>query len=310
MKVAMKKRLMIHPKWRQSEFSTLSRKAIAIINVYPFRFSTVDVQVEAGSGKGWPTDVSSVFYHRQQGLICVGTESGAIYAYGDGFQYMRPHAKDEGVTAKYFAALDPDLLLAAYTDNSFDVLELPSLNLAGDLDKSWIGGRNAKVTAVFVDEPGEKNYAYVGTSEGILHVLDATDSALRVSDFSLTWKTMGVSTMMPISDIKLHPRDERFLAVSFEGALAHQGAVVIYDLAKQKTHKVHETKAITCMSWNHTGEVLYCGKYRRYCGVIPRAEFVSDVIGSLSLPSRRQGRDAVHHGCRQDAPLVALERAS
>lgn len=222
----------------------------------------VDIQVESGGGKGWPTDVNTVFYHRQQGLICVGTESGAIYVYGDGFQFMRPHTKEEGIIAKYFAALDPDLLLVAYTDNSVDVLELPSMSLVGDLPGSWIGSRNGDITAVFVDEPGEKNYVYVGSSEGVLQVLDATDSTLRVSDFTLTWKTMGLSAAMAISDIKLCPKDEKYLAVAFEGPLTDQGAVVIFDLSKMKPHRVYETKAMLCMTWNHVGEVLYGGTLR------------------------------------------------
>lgn len=173
---------------------------------------------------------------------------------------MRPHTKDEGVTVRHFAALDPDLLLVVYTDNSVDLLELPAMNLVGDLDRSWIGSKNGNVTAIYVDEPSEKNYTYIGSSEGVLQVLDGTDSALRVCDFQLTWKTMGVASMMAISDIKLCPRDDKFLAVSFQSELSHLGAVVIFDLSKMKAHKVFETKAITCMAWTHTGDVLYCGK--------------------------------------------------
>ena len=50
----------------------------------------IEISVEVGGGKGWPVDVTTVLYHNLQGLICVGTSGGAIYVYGDGFQFMRP----------------------------------------------------------------------------------------------------------------------------------------------------------------------------------------------------------------------------
>jgi hypothetical protein len=191
----------------------------------------------------------------------VGTESGAVYVYGDGFQFMRPHTKDEGVHVKKIVALDPDLILVAFSDNSIDVLELPSMSLVGDLDKSWVGAKNGDITAIHVDEPSEKNYTYIGTSQGVLQVVDVSDSAVRVCDFSLTWKTMGLASMMAISDIQMCPKDEKFLAVAFESTMVHVGAVVIFDLSRMKAHKVFETKAILSLAWNHTGDALYCGTF-------------------------------------------------
>lgn len=195
-----------------------------------------------------------------QGTICVGTESGAVYSYGDGFQFMRGQTKDEGVSVKHIVALDPDYILVSFSDNSIDVLELPSLNLIGDLDGSWVGSRNGNITALHVDIPGEKNFTYIGTSEGVLQVLDITDSGVRVCDFILTWKTMGLGALMSISDIQLCPKDEKFIAVSFEGGLVHQGAVVIFDLSKMKAHRVFETKGMLSMAWNHTGDSLFGGE--------------------------------------------------
>lgn len=193
-------------------------------------------------------------------MICVGTESGAVYSYGDGFQFMRASTKEEGISVAHIVALDPDYILVAFSDNSVEVLELPNLSLVGDLPGSWIGSKNGNITAVYVDEPGEKNYTYVGTSEGVLQVLDVTDNGVRVVDFSLTCKTMGLGKQMAITDIALCPKDEKYLAVSFESTLVHQGAVVMYDLSKMKAHRVFETKAVSTIAWTNTGDALFGGK--------------------------------------------------
>lgn len=209
---------------------------------------------------GWPSDVSTILYHNSQGILCVGTESGVVYTYGDGFQFMRPQTKEEGVRVSHIVALDPDMILVAFSDNSIDVLELPSLGLVGDLSGAWVGHKNGHITALHVDVPGEKNFTYVGTSEGVLQVLDVADGSLRVCDFNLTWKAMGITCVMSISDIQMCPKDEKFIAVSFESKMVHLGAVVIFDLSKMKAHRVFETKAMLSLAWNHTGDLLYGGK--------------------------------------------------
>lgn len=192
-------------------------------------------------------------------MICVGTESGVVYSYGDGFQFMRPLTRDEGTKVSNIVALDPDLIMVTFSDNSVDVLELPALNLIGDLPSSWIGSKNGNITAIFVDEPSEKNYTYIGTSEGVLQVLDVADQNVRICDFILTAKTMGLSKAMAISDIAICPKEEKYLAVSFQSSMVHQGAVVLYDLSKMKVHRVFETKSITSIAWNNSGDTLFAG---------------------------------------------------
>ena len=174
---------------------------------------------------------------------------------------MRPLTKDEGISVKFIASLDPDKILVAFSDNSIDVLELPSMTLVGDLDAHWMGPANksGNITVVYVDEPGEKNYTYIGTSEGVLMVVDVLDSAVRVCDFSLTWRALGLSKAMAVSDVQMYPKDEKFLTIGFQSDSALVGAVVIYDFSRMKVHRVFETKAISSMAWTSDGEALYAG---------------------------------------------------
>jgi hypothetical protein len=183
-----------------------------------------------------------------------------VYSYGDGFQYMRPIAKDEDdVGVSFMVPLDVDKLMVIYSDNSIELLELPTMVVVDELPASWIGTKNGNITAVHNDEPGEKNYTYIGTSEGVLQVLDVLDTSIRVCDFTVTHKTLGVSKPMSITDIQMYPKEEKYVAISFASEVALVGAVVIFDFSKMKAHRQFDTKAVACLSWNSTGEALYAG---------------------------------------------------
>ncbi|KAJ1428060.1 hypothetical protein B484DRAFT_447799 [Ochromonadaceae sp. CCMP2298] len=220
---------------------------------------TVELDTEVGAGKGWPSLVSVIYYHKLQGLLCVGTESGAVFVYGDGFQTMRCFS-DEIVErpVSHIVGLDPSSILVVFNDNTVVVLELAALETASILPPEWIDS-SIIITTVHVDEPSEKNYVYLGTSEGALEVLDVTDGEIRIVDFHTPWKTMGISKAMSVSDIKMCPTNDKYLAVSFDGFLSVAGAIVILDLSKQKPHKVFETTAINCLTWTHNGDTLFAG---------------------------------------------------
>ena len=49
---------------------------------------SLELVPDAGGGKGWPTNASVVLYHRESHYNS-WIDSGAVYAYGDGFQYMK-----------------------------------------------------------------------------------------------------------------------------------------------------------------------------------------------------------------------------
>ena len=39
----------------------------------------LDLEIEYGAGKGWPTNASNVLYHAKKGVVVVGTEVGALF---------------------------------------------------------------------------------------------------------------------------------------------------------------------------------------------------------------------------------------
>ena len=54
------------------------------------------------------------------------------------------------------------------------------------------------------------------------------------------------------------------MAIGYDGASTSDGAIVIFDLTKRKPYKSYNTSAITTLAWQHSGEVIYAGGYKRY----------------------------------------------
>lgn len=179
--------------------------------------------------------------------------------YGDGFQFMRPWLTSDPNEVTAITALHDNRIIVCYSDNSLVVMELPTLDIIDLYSGSWLDRKSGDISVVQVDGPGEKNFTYIGTSEGVVLVLDVTESSIRHVDFKLTWSDLGVGQSMMVSDIQVCPKDDRYLAISFSGSKGNQGAIVIFDLVKHKVHKNFKTAAVTTLEWNCTGEVLYAG---------------------------------------------------
>eukprot|EP01035_Chromulina_nebulosa_P020105 gene20105-26103_t len=98
------------------------------------------------------------------------------------------------------------------------------------------------------------------TTEGDFYVIHATDTSLRICDYTLTSAQVGVIDKdMILTDIHICPKDERYIALSYEGPNDDIGSVVIFDLKKKLPFKQYRTTAITSLAWNHTGDFLYAG---------------------------------------------------
>ena len=161
-----------------------------------------------GGGKGWPTNACVFIYHREQGLFITGSQSGAIYAYGDGFQYMKTPIDYHTPEAVIFLlSISDTQILVVYEDNSMIILDLPSLTpIPGAfLPSTWLLS-NVMITCIRRDETNhsskEKLFVYVGTSDGTLYVLDCTVSGqIRECDYIINLQDVHISEQ-GISDIQ------------------------------------------------------------------------------------------------------------
>lgn len=149
-------------------FSFLKRDQLGS-NAEAFKIETTPLEAEAvpscnlsieiGGGKGWcgndaslltfiliifylfrPLDACFILYHKVQGLICVGTYSGAVYVYGDGFQYMRPSLSINSNPVTVITSIFPNRIIVLYKDDTLAVMELPSLDMIHLMEPSWLEG--------------------------------------------------------------------------------------------------------------------------------------------------------------------------
>jgi pantothenate kinase len=192
----------------------------------------------------------------------VGTFGGAIFVYGDGFQLVRPWLNDNPIEVAFMVAVYPNKLFVTFSDNSAQLLELPSLTLLALLGSNWITNRNENITTVYVDEAGQLPFAFVGTSEGVVSVLDLSGpSSIRVCDYVISWKAIGLKSAYQVTDIQIYPKDEKYLAISYDSITSSAGHVVIFDLTKQKPYRSYDTtNAIVSLAWQHQGDMLFAGE--------------------------------------------------
>ena len=216
-----------------------------------------------GGGNGWPSEVTVVLYHQTMGILVVGTESGTVYAYGDGFQYMNAGVADLDITN--IVEYSSDKIIVTFANNSLVVLTLPNLTMVARLDH-WLGKSCGDITFLYSNYDLSQNYIFVGTSEGFICVLEISVdngqmNAIRECDYVITTTNAGVSTGMVVSSLQLCPKDEKYLAISYDGEIGDKsvGVTVIYDLAKKKVHRSYKSTGVTTLAWNHVGDLLYAG---------------------------------------------------
>lgn len=129
-----------------------------------------------------------------------------MYSCGDGFQFFRPWLTSDANEVVSITAASRDSILVTFGDNSMAILELPSLTVVDLLEGNWLDSSSAgNVTFVHVDEPGEKSFAYVGTTLGNVFILEVRDS-FRICDLVLTPADFGIAQPMAVAEIQLCPK--------------------------------------------------------------------------------------------------------
>lgn len=174
------------------------------------RYSTeMDLSVELGGGKGWCKDAHVVLYHPYQGLIVTGTMGGAIFVYGDGFQYMRslPCSNAEEVNeVSHLVTFHDDKIVAVFGNNAMFVLSLPLLNVVSSLDASWLPAAAGDICSVHIDDTTVRKFAYVGTTAGKCYMLELLEPDIRICDYNISLSDATIKQPMMLSAIMMCPK--------------------------------------------------------------------------------------------------------
>ena len=211
-----------------------------------------------------------------KGLVIAGTESGSLYAFGDGFQYMQPAIESVDIT--HIISLTDDSILVGFADNSLAVLMLPYLKVSHTLSCDWLPEACGDITAIHYNEKHLRPYIYVGTSGGYVRVLQVLPD-FREVEYCITCADVGVSADMVVSDIQVCPKDERYLMIAYDGSDEKTGAVAVFDMVKHKVFRLYKAAGVTTAVFHHTGEVLYAGVCVAEAGV----EYVFLYVDSLNI---------------------------
>lgn len=118
---------------------------------------------------------------------------------------MRPWLTQDANSVISIVSVGKDKLLVAFSDNSLAVLAVPTLDVIDLLEGAWIGEQNGQITGMHVDEPGGNNFAYIGTSAGVIFVLELVP-VIRLCQYSITWGDSGLTKSMAISDMQICPK--------------------------------------------------------------------------------------------------------
>eukprot|EP01041_Mallomonas_annulata_P006170 gene6170-12502_t len=231
--------------------------SIPIISSLATESKNVQFSIELSS-KGWPKDVTVVHYHVMKATLLLGTESGAVFAYFDGCQFTWPSISGTEVT--HIMSLQEDKILVACGDHSLVVLSLPYLHICPSniVPNTWLESSAGGITSVYFDEYLGRNYVYIGTFEGSFQVIQIFPT-FRICEYKITSSELDLSRGMSVSSIATCPKEERYVAIGFDGPFADVGAVVIYDILKRKPYRFYNTSAVTSIAWHHSGDFLFAG---------------------------------------------------
>jgi len=224
-----------------------------------FSTKTVPFDVELGSSKGWPRDITVIHYHKAKSTIVLGTGDGAVFSIYDGCQFH--WSSSSGSEILEILSIHDERILVALADNSMEVLTLPYLlpMTAQSVPNSWLGPSDGGISSLYCDENYEKKpYVYVGTTEGSLYVIELLPT-FRNCDYTITPTDAGISGEMALSFIDVSPKDPRYVALGYDGPYSDAGGVVVFDLVKHKQHRYYNCAAVASLAWHHSGDILFAG---------------------------------------------------
>jgi hypothetical protein len=111
----------------------------------------------------------------------------------------------EQIDITHITSLQDEHILIGYDDNSLVVLSLPSLRMCHQLPSTWLHPGCGDITTIHIDDTHSRSFAYIGTSEGYVRVID-TLPTFRECDFMITCATNGLPESMAVSQLQICPK--------------------------------------------------------------------------------------------------------
>ncbi|TYZ64438.1 hypothetical protein PybrP1_008306 [[Pythium] brassicae (nom. inval.)] len=189
---------------------------------------------------GVPSSARALAFCGRQGLLALGTASGAVKLIGrDELEVLLPSINTENVGAgvAFLQFTARQRLVVAYTDSSVRVFDLAAPGEAlAELRGSWT---TSAITCVETIRYQNFPFVFIGTDDGAIHVLH--EDTCRLSTYAISPRDVGVapaaadnegqshSALFPTA-IAANPRDADHVLLAYDAA----PTVFLWDLAKRK----------------------------------------------------------------------------
>ncbi|KAG6973909.1 hypothetical protein JG687_00000618 [Phytophthora cactorum] len=219
--------------------------------------------LHATAHHGVPSNAKVLAFCGLQGILAVGTASGAVKLYGaDGLEFLLegPESASHlavGVAHLQFTARQR--LIVGYTDSSLRVFDLASGAVLCCVSDAWT---TSVLTSLETLKYTNFPFFFVSTDDGDVHVVH--EETGRVSTYVIRPQDLSVPHAEGITAMAAHPRDGNLLLIAYDTC----PTVLLWDFAKRKVvrefallgkaHKVASPQSsLTPSESSAEGELVY-----------------------------------------------------
>ncbi|ETK73832.1 hypothetical protein L915_19254 [Phytophthora nicotianae] len=214
---------------KASRPTTASQQALETLLSRPSALHPGLFSLHATAHHGVPSNAKVLAFCGLQGILAVGTASGAVKLYGaDGLEVLleEPESASHlavGVTHLQFTARQR--LVVGYTDSSLRVFDLASGAVLCCVSDAWT---TSVLTCLETLKYTNFPFFFVATDDGDVHVVH--EETGRVSTYAIRPQDLSVPNAEGITAMATHPRDGNLLLIAYDTCLA----VLLWDFAKRK----------------------------------------------------------------------------
>ncbi|CAH0473122.1 unnamed protein product [Peronospora belbahrii] len=185
--------------------------------------------LHATAHHGVPSNAQTLAFCGLQGILAVGTASGAVKLYGaEGIEVLLegPTSVSHlavGVTHLKFTARQR--LVVIYTDNSIRVVDLASGAILCCVSRSWT---TSVVTSIETISYSNFPFFFVATDNGEMHVIQ--EETGQVSTYIIRPQDLTARNADGVTAMASHPRDSNLLLIAYDSC----PDVLLWDFSRRK----------------------------------------------------------------------------
>ncbi|POM68027.1 Hypothetical protein PHPALM_15862, partial [Phytophthora palmivora] len=213
----------------KASHATASQQALNALLSRPSALQASMFDLHATAHHGVPSNAKVLAFCGLQGILAVGTASGAVKLYGgDGLEFLLdgPESASHlavGVTHLKFTARQR--LVVGYTDSSMRVFDLASGAMICSISDAWT---TSVLTSLETISYANFPFFFVATDDGDIHVVH--EETGRVSTYVIRPQDLSVPNAEGVTAMASHPRDANLLLIAYDTC----PVVLMWDFAKRK----------------------------------------------------------------------------